>query len=90
MRGGIFSPRLATTLLYNLSRRWSLYLNRCVAASVSEALEAPGGGASPFRSIPSWLSWIGGSTLAPSSPFGLQTWCLEAKGEATASERKTG
>ena len=38
----ISSPNLATTFLYGVSRRWSLYLNRCVAASVSESLDALG------------------------------------------------
>ena len=41
MQGIISSPHLDMTLLFNISRRWSLYLNRCVAASVSESLDAP-------------------------------------------------
>ena len=35
----ISSPHLSTALLHNVLQRWSLYLNRCVAAFVSEALE---------------------------------------------------
>ena len=35
--GVISCPHLATTFLYDVSRRWIQYLNRCVAA-----LEAPG------------------------------------------------
>ena len=38
----ISSPHLATTLIYNVLRRWSLYLNRCVAVLVSKALDVPG------------------------------------------------
>ena len=38
----ISSPHLATTLLFDVSRRWRLYLNRCVAALASESLDAPG------------------------------------------------
>ena len=42
VQGMIPSPHLATTLLSNVLWRWSLYLNRCVAASASESLDAPG------------------------------------------------
>ena len=38
----ISSPLLATSLIYYVSRRWSLYLNKCVAALASKLLEAPG------------------------------------------------
>ena len=38
----ISSPHLATAFLFDMLRRWSLYLNRCVAALVSESLDAPG------------------------------------------------
>ena len=38
----ISSPHLATTLLFDVSRRWIQYLNRCVAASASEVVEATG------------------------------------------------
>ena len=37
VQGIISSPHLSTTLIYDVSQRWSQYLNRCVAA-----LEAPG------------------------------------------------
>ena len=33
---------LDKTLLFDVLRRWSLYLKRCVAASASESLDAPG------------------------------------------------
>ena len=42
VQGMILSPHLATTLIFGVSQRWSLYLNRCVAASASESLDAPG------------------------------------------------
>ena len=42
VQGVISSPHLATTLLFNLSRRWSLYLNRCVDVSALESLDTPG------------------------------------------------
>ena len=38
----ISPPHLATTLLFNVSRQWSLYLNRCVDASALESLDSPG------------------------------------------------
>ena len=33
LQGMISSPHLATTLIFGVSWRWSLYLNRCMAAS---------------------------------------------------------
>ena len=51
-QGIILCPHLATALLYDVSRRWSLYLNRCVAASASKALEAT------WAIIPFWLNPI--------------------------------
>ena len=42
VQGMITSPHLATTLLYDVLRRWSLYLNRCMTASPSEDVGAPG------------------------------------------------
>ena len=35
VQGMISSPHLVTTLLFDVSRRWSLYLNRCVAVLAS-------------------------------------------------------
>ena len=40
-QGIISPPHLTTTLLYNVLRRWSLYLIMCVAASDSKDLESP-------------------------------------------------
>ena len=42
VQGMISPPHLATTLLFDLSRRWSLYLNRYVAESASEPLDTSG------------------------------------------------
>ena len=47
VQGMISSPHLATTLLYDVLRLWNQYLNRCVVASSSEVVEAPGSSA-PF------------------------------------------
>ena len=41
--GVLSSPHLSTILIYELPRRWRLYLNRCVNVLASEALEEPGG-----------------------------------------------
>ena len=40
MKGMILSPHLATKILYDVSRRWSLYLNMCVDASALESLDS--------------------------------------------------
>ena len=42
VQGMISSPYLATTFLFDVSRQWIQYLNRCVVASASEVVEAPG------------------------------------------------
>ena len=44
VQGMISSPHLSTTFLYDMSRQWSHYLNKCMSASDSEVVEAPGGG----------------------------------------------
>ena len=49
VQGMISSPHLSMKLLSNVLRQWSLYLNRYMAVSASESLEAPGG-ASPSHS----------------------------------------
>ena len=88
VQGIISSPHLSTTLLYNVSRRWILYLKRCVAVLASDPCK-PWVPMSPFSLSPSWSIWRGGGdTLAPSAPFFLQTWCTVAEGVVEA-ERKT-
>ena len=47
----ILSPHLATTLVFDVSRRWSQYLKRCLAASDSKVVESPGGSV-PFSLEP--------------------------------------
>ena len=42
VQGMISPPNLATTLLFDVSRRWSLYLNRCMDVSTSESLDSQG------------------------------------------------
>ena len=42
VQGMISSLHLSTTLLFDVSRQWILYLNRCVAALVLESLDTPG------------------------------------------------
>ena len=41
VQGVISSPELSISLLYDVSRRWIQYFNRCMAASSSEVVEAP-------------------------------------------------
>ena len=41
VKGIVSSPYLATTLMYDLSWRWRLYLNMCVAVLAAESLEDP-------------------------------------------------
>ena len=42
MQGMISPPHLDTKIIFDVSRRWSLYLNRCVDASEFESLDAQG------------------------------------------------
>ena len=70
MQGMISSPHLSTTLIFDVSRRWSLYLNRCVAASASESLYAPGV-TSPSRLRWSWQRWVGGQYVGPILPVSV-------------------
>ena len=42
VQGVISSPHIATTLLFDLSRQWSLYLNKCMSESASEPLDTSG------------------------------------------------
>ena len=70
VQGMISSPHLPTTLLFDLSRRWSLYLNRCVAASASESLDAPGCQV-PFSLEPILAELEGGRHVSPILPLAL-------------------
>ena len=60
----ISSPHLSMTLLYNMSRRWSQYLNRCVAVSASKVVEAPRGSIL-FSLEPILVDLEGGRYISP-------------------------
>ena len=64
------SLHISTTLLYNVSRRWLLYLNRCVTASSSEAVGATGSTV-PFLVEPILLKLEGGRYMGPLLPATL-------------------
>ena len=64
VQGMISSPHLATTLLFDVLRWWSLHLNRCVAASASESLYAPGFHV-PFSHEPNLAYLEGGRYVGP-------------------------
>ena len=67
VQGVISSPHLATTLLFDVLRRWSQYLNRCVAALASEVEEAPGASV-PFSLEPILVELEGGRYIGPILP----------------------
>ena len=60
----ISSPKLTTILLYDVLRRWSLYLNRCVAVLASEALDTLRANA-PFTLDPMLLKLDCGRSVGP-------------------------
>ena len=66
----ISSPHLATTLLYNVSRRWSEYLNRCAAAPASKVMKAPGASVS-FSLKPILVELEEGRYIGPILPVSL-------------------
>ena len=66
----ISSPHLATELLFDVSQRWSQYLNRCVAALSSEVEEAPGG-SDPFSLEPILVDLKGVHYIGPILPAAL-------------------
>ena len=82
MQGVISSPHLATTLLFDVSRRWSQYLDRCVAVSASEVEEAPGASV-PFSLEPILVELEGGRYIGPILPASLA-----AAAEATVRRRR--
>ena len=67
VQGMISLPHPVTTLLYNMSRLWSLYLYSCVSASASEDLEAPGSN-TPFTLEPILLELDSGCYVGPILP----------------------
>ena len=74
----ISSPHLATTLLFDVSRRWSQYLNRCVAALASEVEEAPGASV-PFSLEPILVYLEGGRYTGPILPAVLADLVTERR-----------
>ena len=64
VQGMISSPHLTTILLYDVLRQWSQYLNRCVAASDSEVVEAPGASV-PFSLEPIMVEMEGSRYIGP-------------------------
>ena len=82
VQGMISSPHLATTLLYSVSRQWSQYLNRCMAASASKVVEDPGISA-PFSLEPIMVELGGGRYIHPILPIYLTN--LVAVGRRSAS-----
>ena len=70
LQGIISSPRLATILLFDVSRWWIQYLNRCVVVSDSKVVEAPGGSV-PFSLEPILVEREGGHYIIPIRPASL-------------------
>ena len=70
VQGMISSPRLDTTLLFDVLRRWSQYLNRCVAASASEVVKSPGDSV-PFSLETILVDLEGGRYICPILPASL-------------------
>ena len=70
VQGVISPPHLATTLLFDVSRRWSQYLNRCVAALASEVVKEPGASV-PFYLEPILVELEGGRYIGPTLPASL-------------------
>ena len=66
----ISSPYLVMKIIYNMLWRWSLYLNRCVAASASDTLEAPEDN-TPFLLEPILVELERGSSMGPILPSPL-------------------
>ena len=70
MQGIITSPQLSTTLIYNVSRRWITYLNRCVATSSLEDVGVPRATV-PFSLEPILLDMKGERYVGPLLPATL-------------------
>ena len=95
VQGVISSPHLATTLIFDVSGRWILYLNRYVAALVSDYLNAPGSHA-PFLLKPILSELEGGRYMGPIIPESLAYLVNKTSGRGggsgvgpTAEKRKS-
>ena len=84
----ILSHHLATTLLYNVSHRWSLNLNGCVAALASEALKAPVSNV-PFLLEPILVDLEGGALCCPHPPHAAPD-LVSGGGGGSRSARQNG
>ena len=78
VQGMISSPHLATTLLFDVSWRWILYLNRCVAALASESLDSPGCQV-PFSLDPILADLEGGLIRRANPPYGSWRPCIHGQ-----------
>ena len=63
----ISSLHLATTFIFDVSRRWCNYLNRCVVVLDSEMVEALGASV-PFSLEPILVNMEGGALHQPNTP----------------------
>ena len=76
----ISSPHPATKLLYDVSRQWIQYLNRCVDASASEVVEAPKDSV-PFSLEPILVDLDGGRYMGPILPGSLEDFLVGRRAE---------
>ena len=89
VQGMIPSPHLATPLLFDVSRQWSLYLNRCVAASASESLDAPG--CQVYFSLEPILAYLeGGKCVGPIIPTALGDLVSRSSGRGSGGGGGSG
>ena len=70
MQGIISSPHLATKLLCDVSQWWIHYLNRCMSASASKVVEAPGASVR-FSLKPILVEMEGGRYIVLTLPVSL-------------------
>ena len=85
----ISSCHLAITLLFDVSRQWSLYLNRCVAALVPESLDALGSNV-PFSLKPIMVKLEGGRYIVPILPTSLSELVANTDGRGGDSVSRGG
>ena len=79
----ISSPHLAMPLLFDMLRRWSLYLNRCVAAVASDFVDALGCQV-PFSLEPIMTDLEGGRYVGPIPPMALRDLVSRSSGRGSS------
>ena len=89
VQGMITPPHLATTLLYDVSRWWSLYLNRYVVAPSSENVGAPGATVSLLLE-PIFLDMDGGQYFGPFLPMPLDERYSGIQGGGSSGNNGSG